>query len=140
MKHIFKSPRAKMRFGLAALLGVICLMSSLNGCATSQAARKTIIIDSDPSGVRVEVNGEDLGKTPTTYTLRPNTKGDFKGGWGDSPTVAFTAFPPEGVDGLYKQRKIFNPSGFMDRGDHVPDRIFFDMHEDADHQNAPPSN
>jgi hypothetical protein len=139
MKSIFANPR-RVLTEMALLIAVGTAAFSLSGCATSPVARKTIEIESNPTGVRVEVNGEDLGKTPTSYTLRPNKKGDFNGGWGDSPSVVFTAFPPEGVDGLFKQRKVFNPSSFMDRGDRVPGKIFFDLHEDPDRVNARPLN
>ena len=115
---------------LASIAALFTATFSLGllGCVTPTVANKTISIDSDPVGVRVEVNGEYLGKTPTVYTVRPNEHGDFKGGWGDSPSVVFVAFPPEGVEGLYKQTKVFNPSGFMDKGDRVPARILFDLH------------
>jgi hypothetical protein len=122
--------KALKGFGLITSLGALALVFGLAGCVTPKMASKTINIDSDPSGVRVEVNGEDLGRTPTSYTVRPNDKGDFAGGWGDSPSVAFVAFPPEGADGLYKQTKVFSPSAFMERGDRVPERIFFDMHRE----------
>ena len=115
--------------GWITCLGVLTSVGGLMGCVTANRPSMTIGIDSDPSGIRVEVNGENLGKTPTSYTVRPNQKGDFAGGWGDSPSVKFVAFPPEGADGLYKQTKIFNPSGFMEKGDRVPTRIFFDMHQ-----------
>ncbi len=121
------SPKA---LGRAMTLGAVALVCGFAGCVTPQVATKTISIDSDPSNIRVEVNGEYLGTTPTSYTVRPNDKGDFKGGWGDSPSVVFVAFPPQGSDGLYKQTKVFNPSGFMDKGDRVPTRILFDMHRE----------
>jgi hypothetical protein len=120
-------------FGLIIGLGATALLFSLAGCATSDTARKTIDIDSNPTGARVEVNGEDLGRTPTSYTVRQNAKGNFVGGWGDSPSVAFVAFPPEGSAGLYKQTKSFSPSGFMEAGDRVPAKIFFDLHQELGH-------
>jgi hypothetical protein len=118
-------------FGFPVSLGALALAFGLTGCVTSDIASKTIGIDSDPPGVRVEVNGEYLGRTPTTYTVRPNKKGDFAGGWGDTPSVVFVAFPPEDGDGLYKQTKSFSPSGFMETGDRVPAQIFFDLHRSA---------
>jgi len=130
MKQITENTSKALKgFGLIISLGALALVFGLAGCATSKMASKTISIDSDPSGIRVEVNGEDLGKTPTSYTVRPNDKGNFEGGFGDSPAVVFIAFPPEGADGLYKQTKSFDPSAFMETGDRVPARIFFDMHQ-----------
>lgn len=116
------------RFASVLSLGALALALSLTGCVTPGRSAKTISIDSDPQGVRVEVNGEDLGKTPTSYTARVNNRGNFAGAWGESPTIMFVAFPTEEDQGLYKQTKIFNPSAFMEAGDRVPERIFFDMH------------
>jgi len=117
-------------FGFIISLGGLALVSGLTGCASPTAvATKTINIDSDPPGVRVEVNGEDLGRTPTHYTVRADQRGNFAGSWGDSPSVAFVAIPPAGAEGLYKQTKVFSPSAFMEEGDRVPERIFFDLHQ-----------
>ena len=62
---------------------------TLAGCASTPM--KTISIDSDPQGVRVECNNEDLGKTPTTFTVRTNPEGEFLGAWAGGPMVQFTA-------------------------------------------------
>src|SRR4051812_12056200 len=64
----------------SALLIAAALSS---GCAS--APTKTIQIDSDPQGVRVECNNEDLGKTPTSFTVRTNPEGEFLGAWAGSP-------------------------------------------------------
>jgi hypothetical protein len=114
---------------LLIALGALLLVFGLAGCATPATSSKAISIESDPTGMRVEVNGEYLGRTPTLYAVHPNHKGDFPGGWGDTPSIVFVAFPPEGVAGLYKQTKAFSPSGFMEKGDRVPARILFDMHQ-----------
>jgi hypothetical protein len=131
MKKTSSHPRNILgRLGPILSLGALAMVIGLAGCATTRTASKTISIDSDPPGVRVEVNGENLGQTPTSYTVRPNDKGDFKGGFGDSPSIMFVAFPPEGVAGLYKQTKTFNASAFMEKGDRVPAQIYFDMHRE----------
>ncbi len=131
MKTTFAAPEGPHRpFALITLIAALALPTLLAGCvSTNKLASKTISIESDPSGMRVEVNGEDLGNTPTSYTVVPNGKGDFAGSWGDSPSVMFTAFPPADSAGLYKQKKVFTPSAFMEAGDRVPSRIFFDMYE-----------
>src|SRR5438067_2083798 len=108
---------------LRAALAVI-----IAGCASAPKA-KIIAIDSDPQGVRVEVNGEDLGKTPTTYSVRTNPEGEFLGSWANAPQVEFTAYPAPGSTGLYKQVKVFQPNGFFRAGDRIPARIFFDLHQ-----------
>jgi hypothetical protein len=93
---------------------------------------KTINIDSDPQGARIEMNGEDLGKTPTSITVKTNPEGEFLGSWAGAPGVAFTAFPPAGSTGLYKQTKAFQPNGFFRAGDRIPAKMFFDLHEKSE--------
>lgn len=104
-------------------LAVVAVMS---GCASQPM--KTIQIDSDPQGVRVECNNEDLGKTPTTFSVRTNPEGEFLGAWAGSPEVIFTAYPPSGATNLYIQKKVFSPNGFFKAGDRIPARMFFDLH------------
>ncbi len=116
-----------MGFGPALICGALILTAGLAGCATNKGVSRTILIDSQPTGVRVEMNGEDLGRTPTSYTVQANRKGDFSGGWAESPLILFTAFPTEEGNGQYKQTKGFSPSAFMEKGDRVPAKIFFDM-------------
>ena len=116
-------------FGSLLAIAAITAIVGFSGCATKPTAQKTIQIDSKPSGMRVEVNGEHLGKTPTSYVVKMNKNGDFAGAaLGESPLIMFTAFPPEDSKDMYKQMKAFSPSAFMDRGDRVPEKIFFDMH------------
>jgi hypothetical protein len=115
-------------FGAILLLGAVTAIFGFTGCASPKVANKTIRIDSDPVGMRVEVNGEDLGVTPTSYSVRANSKGDFAGAWGESPLIVFTVFPPTGVDGLYKQTKAFTPTTLTENGDRIPEKIFFDLH------------
>lgn len=105
----------------------LCLSILVVGCAGPP--KKTISIDSDPRGVRVEVNGADLGRTPTSYTLETNPEGEFLGSWAHSPMVEFSAYPPADAAGLYKQTKAFHPNGFFRAGDKIPERIFFDMRQ-----------
>jgi hypothetical protein len=115
-----------MRVSLLFLIASGMLTSLfVSGCATP---RKTIAIDSDPPGVRVEVNNDYLGKTPLTYTVDSNGAGEFVGSWGPAPFIEFVAYPPRDVSGLYVQKKLFRPNGFFQAGDKVPDKMFFDMH------------
>jgi hypothetical protein len=95
----------------------MALALMISGCASAPKT-KTIAIDSDPQGVRVEVNGEDLGKTPTTYSVRTNPEGEFLGSWANAPQVEFTAYPPPNSTGLYKQVKVFQPNGFFKARSH----------------------
>src|SRR5688572_11003494 len=95
--------------------------------AASAAPKKTIQIESDPPGARIEINGADLGRTPTTYTLETNPQGEFLGSWVNAPLVEFIAYPPAGTSGLHKQSKTFRPNGFFKAGDKIPDKMFFDL-------------
>jgi len=117
----------KRGYGFAIICGALVLAAGLSGCATNTSVSRTIQIDSEPAGVRVEMNGEDLGRTPTSYTVQANRKGDFAGSWAESPLILFTAFPTEEGKGQYKQTKGFSPRAFMEKGDRVPAKIFFDM-------------
>jgi hypothetical protein len=109
---------------------VVCLSLVVAGMfgAGCAAPRRTIAIDSDPPGVRVEVNNEFLGKTPVTYSLESNGAGEFVGSWGPAPYVEFVAYPPRDVPGLFIQKKVFRPNGFFQAGDKIPAKMFFDLH------------
>ena len=85
--------------------------------------------------MRVEVNKEDLGKTPTQYTVRTNPEGEFLGSWVNAPLVEFVVYPPANEPGLYVQRKAFEPNGFFKAGEKIPARMFFDMHLKPEHLN-----
>ena len=37
--------------------------------------------------------------------------------------------PPADATDLYVQRKYFRPSAFFQQGDHIPERMFFDMRQ-----------
>jgi hypothetical protein len=114
------------RASLFALFGTALVV----GCGS--IPMKTINIDSDPQGSRVEMNGEDLGKTPTSIAVKTNPEGEFLGSWAGAPVVEFTAFPPPGSTGLYKQTKTFMPNGFFKAGDRIPAKMFFDLHEKSE--------
>lgn len=115
-------------FGSLMLLGAMTALFGFTGCISPASTSRTISIESEPPGIRVEVNGEDLGRTPTSYTVKANKNGDFVGVMGESPLIMFTAYPEEDSKDQYKQMKGFSPSAFMEKGDRVPEKIFFDMH------------
>jgi len=117
-----------MRIYFALLLAILA-----GGCASDPSNPSglpgfTIAIDSDPRGVRVEVNNEFIGMTPTNYLVRGNADRSFNGSWVQQPNIVFTAFPPHDAVGLYVQKKSFSPSAFFKQGDHIPEKLFFDMH------------
>src|ERR1700744_2662191 len=64
----------------------------LSGCGT--LPRFQIALDSDPEGMRVEVNNDYIGKTPTTYTVPGNADRSFNGSWVQRPDIEFVAKPP----------------------------------------------
>jgi hypothetical protein len=105
---------------------VSCL--SLLGCA-SGLTKFQIAIDSDPEGMRVEVNNEYIGMTPAAYTVSGNADRSFNGSWVQQPSIEFVATPPHDATNLYVQTKTFSPSAFFKQGDHIPEKIFFDMHD-----------
>jgi hypothetical protein len=90
-----------------------------------------VAIDSDPKGMRIEVNNDYVGQTPMTYAVAGNADRSFNGSWVQQGYVEFVATPPFGQTNLYVQRKAFKPSAFFERGDHIPERIFFDMHQNS---------
>jgi hypothetical protein len=83
-----------------------------------------VAIDSDPQGVRVEVNNDYVGKTPTTYTIPGNSDRSFNGNWAQGSMIEFVATPPAGETNLFVQEKLFRPSAFFQQGDHIPEKIF----------------
>ena len=127
-----KKIKMKCSVGFSVLVAAL-----LTSCASAPPT-KTIQIDSDPQGVRVESNNEDLGKTPTTFTIRTNPEGEFLGAWAGSPTVEFVAYPPAGSTNLYIQKKSFSPNGFFKAGDRIPARMFFDLHQKSEYLNLNP--
>lgn len=109
---------------VAILVSVLC--GIVTGCGS--LPKFQVAIDSDPQGMRVEVNNDYLGKTPTSYTIAGNSDRSFNGSWVQGSMIEFVATPPAGEPNLFVQRKLFRPSAFFRQGDHIPERIFFDMH------------
>jgi hypothetical protein len=100
------------------------------GCAG--LPKFTTVIDSDPQGARIDVNGDYVGKTPTSYTVQGNADRSFNGAWVQGGDIVFTATPPYDQTNLYIQKKSFSPSAFFKQGDHIPEQMFFDMHVKPD--------
>ena len=108
----------------------ITVLLLLVGCGSLPPFK--IAIDSDPPGARIEVNGEYIGVAPTTYTVRGNSDRSFNGAWVQGGDIVFTATPPHDQTDLYVQKKAFSPSAFFKQGDHIPERMLFDMHIKTD--------
>ena len=119
-----------MRYHLASrmleafALGVILSLAA--GCGS--LPKFQIAIDSDPRGARVECNGDYIGETPTTYAIPGNADRSFNGNWVQGSMIEFVATPPSGETNLYVAKKVFRPSAFFQQGDHIPEKMFFDLH------------
>jgi hypothetical protein len=109
---------------------VVIVLSVLCGIVTGCGSlpKFQVAIDSDPQGVRVVVNSDYVGKTPTTYTIAGKSDRSFNSSWVQGSMIEFVATPPAGETNLFVQRKFFRPSTFFQQGDHIPEKIFFDMH------------
>ena len=114
-----------------ALAAAFCC--ALTGCGS--LTKFQVGIDSDPEGARIEVNNDYVGKTPTTYSIAGNGDRSFNGNWVQGSMIEFVATPPAGDTNLFVQRKVFRPSAFFQQGDHIPEKIFFDMHLKSDQFN-----
>lgn len=100
---------------LTALVLVICL-----GCASHTHAvrpRLQVQIVSQPTGARIEVNGQYIGDAPTSVDIEASSDGRF---WRDT---IIKAYPK---DTGYTQIKAFNGKSRWAISDMVPPRIFFD--------------
>ncbi|HEX4122087.1 MAG TPA: PEGA domain-containing protein [Verrucomicrobiae bacterium] len=102
----------------------------LAGCASKGPPTFSVQIESDPPGARIEVNNSYIGETPCTWTTGGNDDRSFAGGWVGGGQIIVVATPRhDSSSGLHRQEKDFNPSGFMKQGDHIPEKMFFDLHE-----------
>jgi hypothetical protein len=101
------------------------LGSVMAGCGS--LPKFQIAIDSEPRGARIEVNREYIGETPLTYTVAGNGDRSFNGSWVQGPMIEFVATPPFAATNLYVHKKSFRPSAFFQQGDHIPEKMLFDL-------------
>ena len=118
-----KNPQAFLIFAIPVFL-------TCSGCGSLPPFK--IAIDSDPQGARIEVNGDYIGVAPITYVVKGNGDRSFNGAWVQGGNIVFTATPPHDQTNLYVQTKSFSPSAFFKQGDHIPERMLFDMHVKSD--------
>ena len=116
---------------VVALASAIC--GILTGCGS--LSKFQVAIDSDPQGARIEVNNDYVGKTPTSYSIAGNADRSFNGNWVQGSMIEFVATPPSGQTNLFIQKKVFRPSAFFQQGDHIPEKMFFDLHLKSDQFN-----
>lgn len=91
-------------------IGIIFIVTSLaGGCATSKMV--TYNITSEPIGAPVDVNGVNMGKTPTTAELECAKKWvgvmNSPDGWANATgKYVIRAYPPRGIKGQSQTKSI----------------------------------
>lgn len=114
----------------ASVYPVVLLLLSVSGCQTlgssvslgSKTAKFSVEIISEPSGAKVEINDNYIGKTPLVIELE---------GWKSTRTFArshtIVAHPVSA--GGYTQVKVFTGWGEPDYtyGKVIPEKIYFNM-------------
>ena len=109
------------------ILPAMFILVTAAGC--TGLTKFPIAIDSDPRGARIEVNNDYIGVTPVTYRIAGNGDRSFNGNWVQGPMIEFVASPPSGATNLFVVTKSFHPSAFFQQGDHIPENMFFDLHQ-----------
>jgi PEGA domain len=120
---------------LSSLVASVFLISF--GCASHPHAvrpRLKVQIVSQPTGAKIEVNGQYVGDAPLTVDIEASNDGRF---WRDT---IIKAYPK---DTGYTQIKAFNGKSNWPISDLVPSRIFFDTRTepgaDVEDQSPPKS-
>jgi hypothetical protein len=102
----------------SSLMASVFLMCS--GCAShTQAVRPRLKVQivSQPTGAKIEINGQYVGDAPLTVDIEASNDGRF---WRDT---IIKAYPK---DTGYTQIKAFNGKSRWAISDMVPSRVFFD--------------
>jgi S1-C subfamily serine protease len=84
-----------------------------------------IEVDSSEPGVRIEVDRESVGVTPTTIKVFGDKDGTFHRF--KKEIFEIRAIPSR--PGQYPQSKVYRTGGFFVSDDQIPSRIYFDMSE-----------
>lgn len=117
------------------LILIPVLVSAIVGCATpsgtggkpEKGPQGTIAyqvrIESSEPGARIEVNDEDVGKTPTDVRVWGDADGTFHN-FGSSDFV-IRVFPVR--EGQSVQTKVFRTGGWFSQEDRVPQKLYFDL-------------
>ncbi len=103
---------------LLPLVATVFLLSS--GCASHAPVarpRLKVQIVSQPTGAKIEMNGQYLGDAPLTIDVEASNDGRF---WRDT---VIKAYP---LETGYVQIKAFNGKSRWPISDMVPPKIFFD--------------
>ncbi len=105
------------------------------GCATSDATVQKpergpggtiaymVPVETSEPGARIEVNGDDVGKSPLTLKIFGDKDGTFHN-FGSYQYV-IKAYPVR--PGQYVQTKVFRTGGWFTPEDRIPTRLYFDL-------------
>jgi hypothetical protein len=111
-----------------------------NGCATPSGPKADVEkgqyntiayhvpVESNPPGVKIEVNYSPAGVTPLTLKIFGDKDGTFHNFGNDEYIVR--AYPPGTND--FPQTKIFKTGAFSIKDDKIPEKIFFDFSSGTD--------
>lgn len=117
------------------LLVVSVLAATLfpSGCSTSPGQKPErgpqgtvaylVALESSEPGARIEVNGDDVGRTPMTLKIFGDKDGTFHNFGSD--TYVIKVFPLRA--GQYAQTKIFRTGAWFSAEDKIPGKLFFDL-------------
>jgi hypothetical protein len=121
------------RWSRTAFALQIATLLALAGCATPNGPKVEkgphgtiayeIAVETDQPGVRIEVNGDYIGKTPCTIKLWGDKDGTFHN-FGSQEYI-IRALPNS--TNQYVQTKVFRTGGWFSQEDMIPKRVYFDM-------------
>jgi len=118
---------------------LLALLTAVAGCATSSRSvndaergpQGTIAylmrVESSEPGARIEVNEEDVGKTPMDVRVWGDPDGTFHN-FGASEFV-IRVFPVR--EGQSVQTKVFRTGKWFSQEDRVPKKLYFDLDQKA---------
>jgi hypothetical protein len=116
-------------------LPILALLLVMSGCATSSGGNGkpergpqgtiaySVRIESSEPGARIEVNDEDVGRTPMDVRVWGDADGTFHN-FGSSDFV-IRVFPLR--EGQSVQTKVFRTGGWFSQEDRVPQKLYFDL-------------
>lgn len=116
--------KPKLRFAIQVLI-------LLAGCATDPAGTErgpggtiayNISVETEQPGCRIEVNGDYVGKAPTTIKVFGDRDGTFHN-FGQ-PYCEIKAYPPPAIGGVVQIKK-FGTGGWFTSDDRIPKTIYF---------------
>ena len=123
-----------MKSGSRPLL-FLALLTAVAGCATSSRSDNNVErgpqgtiayrvqVESSEPGARIEVNDEDVGRTPMDVRVWGDPDGTFHN-FGATDFV-IRVFPVR--EGQYVQTKVFRTGRWFSQEDRVPKKLYFDL-------------